>query len=130
MAQKCRADLVRGDPFSVVCDTDQAHASVSDLHCERRRPCVDRILAQFLNDGTRPLDYLARSDLVDNSLVQKMYQGHVVPLQRICLFRFPPVLKSVLKSIDGVERVDRSQMRDIDLHELIYYGFVCYRIKK
>ena len=80
MAQKCRADLVRFDPFSVVCDTDQAHASVSDLHRKRRRPRVDRILAQFLHDGSRPLDDFAGGDLVDDGLIQKMYQGHVVPL--------------------------------------------------
>ena len=77
----CRADLAGGmakegvphivfrDPAAIVGDADQRLPAFPDLDGDRRRFRVDGILRELLHDGSRPLDDLARGDLIDGIVV-------------------------------------------------------------
>ena len=69
MSEKGVPHVLLRDPASVVGDTDQRLAAVPDLDGDRRRVRVDGVLRELLHDGGRPLDDLARGDLVDGIVV-------------------------------------------------------------
>ena len=57
-------EFLGGDAGAVVAHADQADAAVLDVDRHLARAGVERVLDQFLDDGRRALDDLARSDLV------------------------------------------------------------------
>ena len=79
MAKECCPDLVRIDPFPVVCHTDQAQTAVPDLDRDGAGTCVYGILTQFFDDGTRSLNNLSGCDLVDRRLFQQTDLCHTLP---------------------------------------------------
>ena len=58
-------EFLGGDAGAVVAHADQADPAVLDVDRHLARSGVERVLDQFLDDGRRALDDLARSDLVD-----------------------------------------------------------------
>ena len=58
--------VVGRHPHAVVGDPDQVLAPPLDRQVDPRGPGVDRVLEQLLDDARRPLDDLARRDLVDD----------------------------------------------------------------
>ena len=57
-------ELVSGDARPVVADLDPGLPAVADLDPDPRGPGVQRILQQLLEHAGRPLDHLARRDLI------------------------------------------------------------------
>ena len=51
-------------PDAVVRDPDQVLAAPLDRQVDAGGPGVDRVLEQLLDDARRPLDHLARGDLI------------------------------------------------------------------
>ena len=58
------ARVLRGHPFTVVAHADEGLTAVFQLHPHGARAGVERVLDQLLDDRRRPLDHLARGDLV------------------------------------------------------------------
>ena len=61
---------------AVVADEDPVHAPAIDLHVDARRPGVERVFDQLLDDRGRPLHDLARGDPVDDLLGEAVDAGH------------------------------------------------------
>jgi hypothetical protein len=78
-----RADLAGGVPLDgqrrvrgphtvpVVVHHDAVHAALEDGDRDGRGPCVERVFQQLFHHAGRPLDDLARCDLVDQRVVQQ-----------------------------------------------------------
>ena len=73
VARECRA------PSSVT--RISARPAAFDLDLDRARAGVERVLDELLDDGRRPLDDLARGDLVDE-LRRQNSDGHAKPFAR------------------------------------------------
>ncbi len=65
MARQREREFVRRDAGAVVAHADQADPAVLDVDRELLRAGIEGVLDEFLDDGSRTLDDLARSDLVD-----------------------------------------------------------------
>ena len=68
--------LVGRDAAAVVDDADQLAAALLHRHVDPRRAGVERVLDQLLDDARRPLDHLARGDLVDDARRELADRGH------------------------------------------------------
>ena len=62
--------------LAVVDDPDPLAAALLDLDVDPSGQCVDAVLQQFLDHARRPLDHLARGDLVDDPGVELLDAGH------------------------------------------------------
>ncbi len=62
--------VLSGHSAAVVRDPDEAAPGLAYLHLDARRPGVDGVLHEFFDDGGRPLDHLARGDLVHQVFVE------------------------------------------------------------
>ncbi len=60
------------DPRAVVAHPQQRGAAALDFHVDASRLRIERVLDQLLDDGGRPLDYLAGSDLADEFIGQDL----------------------------------------------------------
>ena len=65
MARQCELQLTGRYTDPVVSDADAPLAALLDIHLDGRRPGVDTVFQQLLDDGGRPFDDLARGYLVD-----------------------------------------------------------------
>jgi hypothetical protein len=65
VSRERKRQLAHSDSGAVVAHAQQADAALLDLDRDVPRPGVERILDQLLGDGSRTLDDLAGSDLVD-----------------------------------------------------------------
>ena len=57
-------------PAAIVDDADEPPAAEFDHDIDAGRARVERILDEFLHDGGRPLDDLARRDAVDENRIE------------------------------------------------------------
>ena len=63
--------------LTVVDDLDGGPASIDNQHMNRRGTCIDGILDQLLDYGSRALDHLTSSYLVGDTVGEKMdHIGH------------------------------------------------------
>ena len=68
--------------LTVVDDLDGGPASIDNQHMNRRGTCIDGILDQLLDYGSRALDHLTSSYLVGDTIGEKMnHIGHFLPRQ-------------------------------------------------
>ena len=65
MALHGQRQFRRSDAHSVIAHAHQGKTALLDVDIDAPRTRVQRILDQFLDDGSRPLDDLARGDLVN-----------------------------------------------------------------
>ena len=70
MALDREAEIVPGHPAAIVDDADEPPAARFDHDIDAGRARVERILDEFLDDGGRPLDDLARRDAVDENRIE------------------------------------------------------------
>ena len=75
-------EVVGRHPLAVVGDADEVLPAPLDRHVDPRRPGVDGVLQQFLDHARRPLDHLARGDLVDDRRRQLADDPHDVAPRR------------------------------------------------
>ena len=68
----CRSSAMRASPGSIPQpssdDREARDPAPLDLHVDAGRPRVERVLDELLDDRRRPLDHLARGDLVDQDV--------------------------------------------------------------
>jgi hypothetical protein len=69
-------ELVARDAAAVVGDADAPHAALLELHLDRARASIDRVLEYFLEHRGRALDHLAGGDLVDQQVGEAVDVGH------------------------------------------------------
>ena len=84
MARERQRKLGRLDAVSVIADADQPDAAVLDVNVQAARAGIERVLDEFLDDGRRALDDLARGDLVDERALENS-DGHGVANRRASL---------------------------------------------
>ncbi len=65
MALHCQREFCAGYTLAVVTHPDQASAALLDLNLDSPCPGIKTVFCQFLDHRRRPLDDLARSDLVN-----------------------------------------------------------------
>ena len=63
-------------PAAVVRDREPPDPAPLDLHVDARRPGVEGVLDELLDDRRRPLDDLARGDLVDQDVRENRDPRH------------------------------------------------------
>ncbi len=68
--------LVAGDAGAVVGDTDAPDAAALEIHVDLGRARVERILEQLLERRGGALDDLARGDLIDEVVGQRLNPWH------------------------------------------------------
>ena len=66
MAGEDKRQVVRLDPVAIVNDADQLGAALFEVDVDPRRPGIDGVFQQLLDDASGPLDHLAGGDLGDN----------------------------------------------------------------
>jgi len=71
VARNRQRQFLGGNAAAVVADADQADAAFFQVDVLAARAGVQRVLHQFLDHRRRPLDDLARGDLVDERLGQR-----------------------------------------------------------
>ena len=69
-------ELVARDAGAVVGDADAPDAAALEVDVDLRRARVERVLEQLLQRRRRTLDDLARGDLVDEVVGQRLNPGH------------------------------------------------------
>ena len=69
-------ELVAGDARAVVGDADAPDAAALEIHVDLRGARVERILEEFLQRRGRTLDDLARGDLIDEVVGQRLNPRH------------------------------------------------------
>ena len=79
MAEKGRRGVGWVDAAAVIGDADKADAAVLDFHRDDSGARVNGIFYQFLDNGGRPLDDLARRNQFGHFFGQYMDLGHLVP---------------------------------------------------
>ena len=72
-------EVLGGHPLAVVGHPDQVLPAPLDRHVDPGRPGVDGVLQQLLDHARRPLDHLARRDLVDHRRGQLADDPHRPP---------------------------------------------------
>ena len=70
MALDREGEIVPGHPAAIVDDADEPAAAQFDRDIDAGRTRVERIFDEFLHDGGRPLDDLARRDAVDENRIE------------------------------------------------------------
>ena len=70
------ASSSRRDARAVVGDADAPDAAAFDIHVDLRRARIERVLEQLLQRRRRALDDLARGDLVDEVVGQRLNPCH------------------------------------------------------
>ena len=61
-------NLLRLNSNPIVANSNQSGAAALQLHLDALRLRIQRVFHQFLDHGRRPLDHLAGSDLIDESI--------------------------------------------------------------
>jgi hypothetical protein len=86
MALDREAKIVAGHPAAVVDDTDEPPAARLDHDIDAAGARVKRIFDEFLHDGGRPLDDLARRDAVDEYRIETTDRhADLTPKERMIL---------------------------------------------
>ena len=68
MALECEREFVARDSAAVVGHADATHAALLELHLDRARAGIDRVLEHLLEHRGRAFDYLAGGNLVDQQV--------------------------------------------------------------
>src|SRR4029079_1736318 len=87
VARQGQARAVRRHAVAVVDDADQLAAAARDLDRDGVGPGVEGVLDQLLDHRGRPLDHLARRDLIDDRLRQDLdarQDVHAAVVSRRC----------------------------------------------
>ncbi|MCY1549519.1 hypothetical protein D9M68_856890 [compost metagenome] len=64
--------IVRSDATTVVTHPQQLDPTLLDIHLDAPGARVQAVLEQFLDHRSRPLDHLARGDLVGQARTQQL----------------------------------------------------------
>ena len=59
------------DAAAVVAHANAPHAGLLDLYADGRRPGIEAVFQQFLNDGGRALHHLSGGDLIGDEVRQR-----------------------------------------------------------
>ncbi len=97
--------LVRAHAVTVVDHAHQRGAAVAQVHRDRARVGVERVLHQLLHRRGRPLDHLAGGDLVDERVGQPA-DAHQAP-------------KTLLPLRQQIERLDRREVGQVEARQLL-----------
>ena len=65
MSLDCQVKLIRGHPATIIGHADKGLAAFSQLDIDAVSVGIKRVLNQFFDDRCRPLDDLARGNLID-----------------------------------------------------------------
>ena len=65
MADESITHVLLCDAAAVIRHTDHGDAAVADLDRDRGAASIDGVLEELLHDTERPLDHLARRNLID-----------------------------------------------------------------
>gem|GEM_PF-3189478 len=79
MPRHRQRQLLSGDTTTVVADADQADAAFFQIDIHARGTGVEGILDQLLDHRSRPFNYLASGDLVDQDFRQGADRIHAAP---------------------------------------------------
>ena len=71
MADNAHRCVFAVHPVSVILDEDSLATTVFELDADRRGACVDGVVEEFLDHGSRPLDHFASGDLVDERIAEE-----------------------------------------------------------
>ena len=68
------------DAYAVVAHANALHAGVLDIDAHVRSGCIQAVLQQFLDDGSRPLHHFARRNLIGHELAERPNARAQLPL--------------------------------------------------
>ncbi len=76
MALECKQRVVAQHACAIVLNADQSAAGVLGIDTNFGRACVERVLQELFDNGSGPLDHLARRDFICDIIGEDSNAAH------------------------------------------------------